>query len=84
MAARHGDAVKELLRTNDMVLVSFVRALLDDADIPYVVLDSHMSVVEGSLGVLPRRILVGEGRMAVARQILIDNGLAHEIRDAGS
>lgn len=75
--------MKELLRTNDMVLVSFVRALLDDADIPYVVLDSHMSVVEGSLGVLPRRILVGEGRMAAARQILTDNGLAHEIRDAG-
>lgn len=76
--------MKELLRTNDMVLVSFVRALLDDAGIPYVLLDSHMSVVEGSLGILPRRLLVGEERMIAARRILTDNGLAHEIRDAGS
>jgi hypothetical protein len=75
--------VQELLRTNDIVVVSLVRALLDGADIPYVVLDSHMSVVEGSLGVLPRRVLVGEDRLAAARQILTENGLAHEIRDAG-
>jgi hypothetical protein len=75
--------VKELLRTNDLVLVSFVRALLDDAEIPYAVLDSHMSVVEGSLGVLPRRILVSEARLALARRVMSDNGLEHEIRVHG-
>jgi hypothetical protein len=75
--------VKELLRTNDIVLVSFVRSLLDDAQIQYVVLDSHMSVVEGSLGVLPRRVLVGEDRMAAARRLMAENGLRHEVRDDG-
>ena len=43
--------VRELMRTNDMVLVSAVGALLDGADIHHLVLDSNMSVVEGSLGV---------------------------------
>lgn len=74
-------AVKELVRTNDVVLVSFVRALLDDAQIPYVVLDNHMSIVEGSLGVLPRRIMVGDDRIAAATRVLAANGLAHEVRD---
>ena len=69
------------MRTNDVVLVSFVRALLDDAQIPYVVLDNHMSVVEGSLGVLPRRIMVGEDRILAAKRVLADNGLAHEVRN---
>ena len=73
--------MKELVRTNDVVLVSFVRALLDDAQIPYVVLDNHMSVVEGSLGVLPRRIMVGEDRILAATRVLTDNGLAHEVRN---
>lgn len=78
-----GADVKELLRTNDIVLVSFVRALLDEAEIPYLVLDSHMSVVEGSLGVLPRRVLVGEDRMTAARRLMAENGLRHEVRDDG-
>ena len=70
----------ELVRTNDPVLVSAIGALLDGADIPHVVLDQHMSVLEGSLGVLPRRILIpGEHRRA-ARQMLQDAGLGHELR----
>ena len=76
--------MRELLRTNDMVLVSFARAVLDDASIPYVVLDNHMSVVEGSLGILPRRLLVADESVAAARRVLTDNGLGHEIRDAGN
>ena len=76
-------AVKELVRSNDMVLLSFIRSLLDGAGIPYVVLDGHMSVIEGSLGVLPRRVMVGEDRLLAARRILEDNGLGHELRDAG-
>lgn len=78
-----GVAVKELVRSNDMVLLSFIRSLLDGAGIPYVVLDGHMSVIEGSLGVLPRRVMVGEDRLLAARRILEDNGLGHELRDAG-
>jgi hypothetical protein len=72
--------VRELVRTNDMVLVSAVGALLDGANIHHLVLDQNMSIIEGSLGVLPRRILVHEDDNRAARQILRDAGLAHELR----
>src|SRR5581483_7529926 len=75
-----GTAMKELVRTNDMVLVSAVGALLDGAKIPHMVLDQNMSVLEGSLGVLPRRILVAEDDLAAARRLLTDAGLGHELR----
>ena len=52
--------MRELVRTNDIVLVSAVGALLDGANIHHLVLDQNMSIIEGSLGVLPRRILVHE------------------------
>ena len=52
--------MRELVRTNNPVLISAVQALLDGADIPHVVLDQYMSVLEGSLGVLPRRLLVSD------------------------
>ena len=72
--------MKELVRTNDMVLVSAVGALLDGAKIPHMVLDQNMSVLEGSLGVLPRRILVADEQELTARQIMEDAGLANELR----
>ena len=72
--------MRELVRTNDMVLVSAVGALLDGSNIHHLVLDQNMSIIEGSLGVLPRRILVHEEDNAAARQILADAGLAHELR----
>ncbi len=72
--------MRELLRTNDMVLVSAVEALLDGADIGHLVLDQNMSIIEGSLGVLPRRLLVGDDDLVAARQLLTDAGLAHELR----
>jgi hypothetical protein len=72
--------LRELVRTNDIVLVSAVGALLDGANIHHLVLDQNMSIIEGSLGVLPRRILVHEDDNRQARQILSDAGLAHELR----
>jgi hypothetical protein len=72
--------LRELVRTNDMVLVSAIGALLDGANIHHLVLDQNMSIIEGSLGVLPRRILVHEDDHRQARQILSDAGLAHELR----
>jgi Putative prokaryotic signal transducing protein len=72
--------LRELVRTNDIVLVSAVGALLDGANIHHLVLDQNMSIIEGSLGVLPRRILVHEDDNRQARQILVDAGLAHELR----
>ena len=72
--------MRELIRTNDAVLISAVQALLDGASIKYVVLDQNMSVLEGSLGVLPRRVLVADEHLANARRILEDAGLGHELR----
>jgi len=70
--------MEELLRTNDLVLISFVEALMRDAGIEPLVLDQHMSVIEGSLGVLPRRVLVPEDRIAEARSLLEEAGLGKE------
>ena len=75
--------MRELVRTNNAVLISAVEALLNGADIPHVVLDQHMSVLEGSLGVLPRRVLVADDRAAEARKLLTDAGLGHELRPDG-
>jgi hypothetical protein len=75
--------MKEIVRTNDAVLVSAVGALLDGARIRYMVLDQNMSVLEGSLGVLPRRILVPDEQERQARQLLTDAGLGHELRPDG-
>jgi hypothetical protein len=72
--------VRELVRTNDPVLVSAIEALLTGAGIPHLVLDQNMSVLEGSLGILPRRILVDEGHANKARRLLQDAGLARELR----
>jgi hypothetical protein len=72
--------VRELVRTNDAVLVSAIQALLDGARIPHVVLDQNMSVMEGSLGILPRRVLVAEEHAPAARRLLQQAGLGHELR----
>ncbi len=71
----------ELIRTNDVVLISFVQSLLDDAGVAHVLLDGHMSVLDGSIGAIPRRVLVDADDLAQARRILTANGLAHELRD---
>ncbi|MBV9221946.1 MAG: DUF2007 domain-containing protein [Methylobacteriaceae bacterium] len=70
----------ELLRTNDLVLISFIEALLAGAGIECFVADQYMSAVEGSLGFLPRRILVREREMIRARQVLRDAGLEEELK----
>jgi hypothetical protein len=75
--------MRELVRTNDIVLISAIEALLRGANIEYVVLDQNMSVLEGSLGMLPRRILVDEGGVARARRLLQEAGLGHELRPDG-
>jgi hypothetical protein len=69
----------EIMRTNDIVLISFVEALLRDAGITPLVLDQNMSVIEGSLGILPRRILVPADRVEEARGILRDAGVGAEL-----
>lgn len=75
--------MREILRTNDAVLVSAIGALLDGAHIRHVVLDQNMSVLEGSLGILPRRLLVADEDEAPARRLLTEAGLGHELRPDG-
>jgi len=75
--------VKEILRTNDAVLVSAVEALLEGAGIPHLVLDRNMSVLEGSIGILPRRVLADDAYSQSARRLLEDAGLARELRPDG-
>ena len=73
----------ELLRTNDAVLISAIEALLSGARIAHVVVDQYLSVLEGSIGAFPRRILVGADQLDAARRLLTDAGLAHELRGDG-
>ena len=72
--------MRELVRTNDAVLVSAIGALLDGAGIPYFVLDQNMSVLEGSIGILGRRVMVDDEHARAARAVLSDAGLARELR----
>ncbi|HEX2256921.1 MAG TPA: DUF2007 domain-containing protein [Afifellaceae bacterium] len=69
----------ELLRTNDPVLLSFVGTLLDEAGIAHTVADQNMSVIEGTIGILPRRILVVAEELDQARRLLAEAGLADEL-----
>jgi hypothetical protein len=69
----------ELVRTNDAVLISYIEALLRDADIEFLVADQNMSVLEGSLGVLPRRVLVSDDDVDEAKALLADAGIGGEV-----
>ncbi len=70
--------MRELLRTNDQVLISVVEAVLAGEDIPVLVADQHMSVLEGSLGVLPRRLLVADEDLFRARVLAASAGVPHD------
>lgn len=73
--------MQELVRTNDPVVISFIEALLRDADVAFLIADQNMSIMEGSIGVLPKRVLVGEDDMDRARALLADAGIGDEIRN---
>ena len=65
----------EIMRSTDPTEIAFASALLSGEGIEVFVLDVHMSVLEGSIGVLPRRMLVRQADAAQARIVLRDNGL---------
>ncbi|HSF95538.1 MAG TPA: DUF2007 domain-containing protein [Thermohalobaculum sp.] len=67
--------MEELLRTNDPALVPYAQALLDAEDIDCFIFDVNMSILEGSLGILPRRVMVRSADLYRARLILRDNGI---------
>ncbi len=70
----------ELLRTNDLVLISRIEALLAEHEIDVFVADQYMSAMEGSLGFLPRRILIDEDDLSRARLAMHAVGLLDELR----
>ena len=73
--------MSELLRSNDIVLISAIEALLMAADSLYFVADQHISGVEGSIGAFPRRILVDTDEIDRARQLMIDAGWGAELKE---
>ncbi|MGI9389913.1 MAG: DUF2007 domain-containing protein [Boseongicola sp.] len=70
--------MKELLRTNDLTLIAFARALLDGEGIDFFEMDVHMSVLEGSIGILPRRLMVRDKDHFKASHVLKDNDVPIE------
>jgi putative signal transducing protein len=72
--------MREIVRTNDAVLISAIEALLKSAAIAHLVVDQNMSVMEGSIGIFPRRILVGEDEVDAARRLLREAGFGNELR----
>lgn len=70
----------EIVRTNDLVLVGFLQSLLENANIPVLVADMHMSALEGMIGAFPRRLLVPDDDVAQARRLIREAGLGNELR----
>ena len=70
----------ELIRTNDLVLISAVEALLQEADISFHVADRHTSGLEGSLNWLQMRVLVPDEQEATARELLTEAELGEWLR----
>jgi Putative prokaryotic signal transducing protein len=69
----------ELLRSNDLVLLSLVEAILRERQLGYFVADGFSSAMDGSLGVIPRRVMVAAEDAAQARRLLAEADLAHEL-----
>ena len=67
--------MQEILRSNDPTVIAFATALLSGEDIEFFEMDVHMSVLEGSIGVLPRRLMVRREDAHLARSVLSDNDL---------
>ncbi|HEU6442975.1 MAG TPA: DUF2007 domain-containing protein [Microvirga sp.] len=70
----------EIVRTNDLVMVGFLQSLLENANIPVLVADAHMSALEGMIGAFPRRLLVLDDDADRARRLIREAGLAGELR----
>ena len=69
----------ELIRTNDAVVLSLAQSLLTDAGIMHLLADQNMSIMEGSIGLFPRRLLVDSDEITKARRLMVDAGLGDEL-----
>ncbi len=68
--------MRELMRTNDTVVVGLARSLLEAEGLLVMVADGNMSVLEGSIGMFPQRLMVVSSELERARAVLSDAGLA--------
>ncbi|TVR09612.1 MAG: DUF2007 domain-containing protein [Salinarimonadaceae bacterium] len=75
--------MQEIIRANDAVLLNYAESLLRGAGFAPFLADGHMSVLEGSIGAIPRRLLVPDDEADGARRLLRDAGLGDELRDHG-
>jgi len=76
--------MREVLRSNAPVVMSFAQSVLQHAGIDNFVADQHMSIAEGSIGAFPRRLLVASPDWAAARQLLADADLRGWLYDEGA
>jgi hypothetical protein len=67
--------MRDVLRSNDPVVISFAQTVLREAGVAHFVADQHMSVAEGSIGAFPRRLLVDASDWGEARRLLDEAGL---------
>ena len=67
-----------LLRSNDVVLLNWITVLLKDAGVPVLILDQHASIMDGSIGAIPRRLMVPRDDVELARQVLREAEVAFE------
>ena len=65
--------MKELLRTNDITVIAYVNALLASSGIDVFELDVNISVLEGSIGILPRRLMVRKSDLALAKNLIYEH-----------
>lgn len=75
--------MKEVARSTDPVRLSFLTALLADAGLTVFPLDTHASIVQGSLGILPQRLMVVDEEFEAAVAVLREAGEWHEPEDTG-
>ena len=68
--------MKEILRSNDPVLMSFAASVLGDAGIQHTVADAQMNVIDGSIGAVQSRLLVDEHHFDTAHELLVDAGVS--------
>lgn len=71
--------MRELVRTNNPVLLLWIQTLLRQEGIKSFVLDSHMSVLEGSANAIPRRLMVIDDEFDMARETLTEAGEGHHL-----
>lgn len=67
--------MRELLRSTDPTIIAFATVLLEGEGIEVFQVDVHMSILEGSIGILPRRMMVRQADHFRARAILADNDI---------